>query len=387
MKPIRFGVIGLGNIGQFHANYLRDGEVEGAVLTAVSDMDEERMGGYEVARFAKGEELISSGEVDAVVVATPHFFHVPLGVAAFGAGLHVLMEKPIAVHKADADRLIAAHQGTSVVFAAMMQERINPIFHKIKALMDRGDLGELRRVAWTSADWLRNEIYYASGGWRATWKGEGGGLLVNQCPHHLDVLQWLCGMPTRVRGHCRLGKYHDIEVEDEVTAFLEFANGATGVFIASTGEAPGIDRLELFGDRGRILVTNSRNLTKKASVTFERAEMSVSEHVRTSDSPFDEPDTWQIDLPFGDEKKPHQKLTRNFVEAITSGAELIAPGEEGAHSVELANAMLYSSLTDQTIDMPLDAAAYEVKLNELIASSKPKKRVVKAAVADITASF
>lgn len=383
MNTVRLGIIGMGNIGRYHAEYLLNGKVNRCQLTAVADAlaPLESWAARGLRTFTDGEALLRSGAVDAVIIATPHYQHTTLGIAALEAGLHVMVEKPISVHKADAERLIAAHaRRPDRVFAAMFQLRTEPRYVKIKRLINTGELGPLVRVSWIITDWFRTEAYYASGGWRATWKGEGGGVLLNQCPHNLDILQWLCGMPARVRGFCQLGRYHNIEVEDNVTAYWEWASGATGVFITSTGEAPGTNRLELCGTRGKLVLENNR-------LTFTRNETDMLEFSRTARTGFARPDVWHVEIPFADAPAQHATLTQNFVDAILDGAPLIAPGAEGLHSVELANAMLYSSLTDQTITLPLDGAAYEAKLQELIAGSRFEKKVVAVEDEDFTKSF
>jgi predicted dehydrogenase len=383
MNTVRLGIIGMGNIGRYHAEYLLNGQVSRCQLAAVADafapLDVWAAKGLKT--FKEGEDLIRSGAVDAVIIATPHYQHTTLGIAALEAGLHVLVEKPISVHKADAERLIAAHaRHPRQVFAAMFQLRTEPRYVKIKRLLTAGELGPLVRVSWIITDWFRTEAYYASGGWRATWKGEGGGVLLNQCPHNLDILQWLCGMPARVRGFCQLGRYHNIEVEDNVTAYWEWASGATGVFITSTGEAPGTNRLELCGSRGKLVLENNR-------LTFTRNETDMLEFSRTARTGFARPDVWHVEIPFDNAPAQHATLTQNFVDAILDGTPLIAPGAEGLHSVELANAMLYSSLIEQTVTLPLDGAAYAAKLQELIAGSRFEKKVVAVAAEDFTKSF
>ncbi|MCX8107270.1 MAG: Gfo/Idh/MocA family oxidoreductase [Verrucomicrobiae bacterium] len=322
-----------------------------------------------------------SGEVDAVIISTPHYQHTTLGIAALQAGLHVLVEKPISVHKADAQRLIAAADAQpNLVFGAMFQLRTEPRYVKIKRLIESGALGTVVRVNWIMTDWFRTEAYYASGGWRATWKGEGGGVLLNQCPHNLDILVWLCGSPARVRGFCQLGRFHNIEVEDNVTAYMEWASGATGVFVTSTGEAPGTNRLEIAGTMGKLVLEHNR-------ITFTRNEIDMIEFSRTAKAAFARPDVWHVEIPFDNAPAQHATITQNFVDAVLDGTPLIAPGREGLHSVELANAILYSSLTGQTIEMPLDARAYETKLNELIATSQFEKKTVTITTEDFTRSF
>jgi predicted dehydrogenase len=325
--------------------------------------------------------LIRSGEVDAVIIATPHYQHTSLGIAALKAGLHIMVEKPISAHKADAERLIAVRrQFPKQVFAAMFQMRTESRYAKIKKLIAEGQLGQVVRLTWIMTDWFRSEAYYASGGWRATWKGEGGGVLINQCLHQLDMLQWLLGMPARVRSFVQLGRFHNIEVEDNVTAYMEFPNGGAGTFISTTGEAPGTSRLELAGEMGKVLLEND-------ALLFFRNEVSMFQHSKTSRLGFQKPEAWKIEIPITSEPAQHAALTQNFIDAILDGVPLIAPGEEGIHSIELANVILYSGLMERTIELPLDGAAYEKKLNELIAASKFEKKVAPVSNEDFTGSF
>jgi predicted dehydrogenase len=384
MKSVRIGIIGMGNIGSLHAEYLLAGKIKRCELKAVSDASVDKLApcqqrGLKV--FGDGEDLIRSSEVDAVIVATPHFQHTSLGIAALQAGLHVMVEKPISAHKADAERLIAVwRQHPKLVFGGMFQMRAESRYLKIKQIIAEGQLGEVVRFSWIVTEWFRTEAYYASSGWRATWKGEGGGVLINQCLHQLDMLQWLQGMPARVRGFVHLGRFHQIEVDDDVTAYMEFPNGASGTFVSTTGEAPGTNRLEISGDMGKLLLENDRLL-------FLRNNVSMTELCKTATLGFQKPDVTTIEIPIPPEPAQHAKLTQNFVDAILDGTGLIAPGEEGLHSIELANAMLYSGLTGQTVELPLDGAAYERKLNELISSSKFVKKVVKTSSEDFTKSF
>ncbi len=384
MKPVRLGIIGMGNIGSHHAEYLLAGKVKRCELKAVSDAFVDKLSSYQqrgLKVFSDGMDLIKSGEVDAVIVATPHFQHTSLGIAALQAGLHVMVEKPISAHKADAERLIAVRrQHPKLVFGGMFQMRTESRYVKIKKIIADGELGEIVRFSWIVTEWFRTEAYYASGGWRATWKGEGGGVLINQCLHQLDMLQWLVGMPARVRSFVQLGRFHKIEVEDDVTAYLEFSNGASGTFVSTTGEAPGTNRLEISGAMGKLVLENDRLL-------FLRNNVSMIELCKTAKLGFQKPEVSKVEIPIPPEPAQHATLTQNFIDAILDGTPLIAPGEEGIHSIELANAMLYSGLINQTVELPMDSAAYERKLNELIAASKLEKKVVKISNEDFTKSF
>ena len=381
MKTVKLGIIGMGNIGKYHADYLLNKKVSRCELAAVCDSNIAALERFRPLQiFGDGHQLIQSGAVDAVIIATPHFQHTTLGIAAFENGIHALVEKPVSSHKADAESLIAAHQNfPEVVFAGMFQLRTEPRYQKIRKLIQE-DLGQLVRVNWINTDWFRTEAYYASSGWRATWKGEGGGVLLNQCLHNLDTLQWLCGMPSRLRGFCQLGRFHQIEVEDNVTAYLEWANGATGSFIISTGEAPGTNRLEIVGTRGTLVLENNK-------LTFARNAVDMLEFSRTATQGFVKPEAKVEEIPFANAEVPHAIVTQNFVNAILDGKPLIAPGAEGIHSVELANAMVFSSLLGQTLELPMDGSAWEKELNRLIVNSKVKKNVVKVATDDFASSF
>jgi len=385
MKHVRLGVVGLGNIGKFHTGYLLENKISRCQLTAVSDAFapslEPFKGRANLKTFANCDDMIRSGEIDAIVIATPHYLHTTIGMEALQRGLHVMVEKPISAHKADAERLIAVHkQYPKQVFAGMFQMRVEPRWQKIRKIIQSQELGQIVRINWIITDWFRTEAYYASGGWRATWKGEGGGVLLNQCLHQLDMLQWLCGMPARVRGFCQLGRFHNIEVEDSITTYLEWANGATGSFVSSTGESPGTNRFELVGTRGKIVVEGGK-------ILFTRNDADMIEFSQTAKGGFAKPEVWNIEIPYENPTNLHSILMQNFVDSILDGTPLIAPGADGMGSVELANVLLYSSLTNQTIELPLDSAAWEKKLNQLIAESRHEKKVAPTTVEDFTKSF
>lgn len=384
-KPtsVRLGLIGLGNMGTAHAKNILDGKVPGLELVAIADTDPEKAKVHpDIKFYSSASELIQSGEIDAVTIATPHYDHTTLGIEALEASLHVLVEKPLSVHKADCERLIAAYKDPSKIFAAMFNQRTDPKYVKLKQLIDSGEIGKINRVQWTITDWFRTAHYYASGGWRATWAGEGGGVLLNQCPHQLDLWQWLFGMPSKVRAFCDIGKFHDIEVEDNVTAYMQYDDGKTGVFITTTGEAPGTNRLEIAAERGRLVLEGN-------SIQWLRNEIPNTEFCETADSGFAKPPTWKIEIPFSDSGEQHVGIFKNFTNAILHGAELTAPAIEGIHSVELGNSMLYSAFEDKTISLPIDAAGYEAILKDRIAKSTHVKKVAesKGPDANFSASF
>jgi predicted dehydrogenase len=384
MKPVRLGIIGLGNMGLGHADSITSGKVSRCEITAVCDPSPEKAARFPKAKnFTRSDELVRSGAVDAVLIATPHFDHTVSGIAALQAGLHVLVEKPISVQKADCERLIAARKDPKLVFAVMFQQRTDPCYRKVRELIQGGELGQIRRINWIITNWFRPEAYYKLGSWRATWAGEGGGVLLNQCPHNLDLFQWFFGMPKRVRGFCANGRYHDIEVEDDVTAYFEYADGATAVFITSTGEAPGTNRLEVAAENGRLVFEND-------VLSFIRNEMPMSEFSRTATKAFAAPTTIESRFTFPNHGGQHVEMLQNFVDAILDGKPLIAPAPEGIHSVELANAIVFSSAQNQAVDLPLDAATYEKFLQSKIATSRFKpgaKRSPGTIAGDLATSY
>ena len=369
LSEVRVGVIGVGGMGTGHVRRFENGSIKRGRVTAVCDIDPRKMDKFSDSykKFTDSRELIRSGEVDAVVIATPHYFHTTIGIDAMDNGLHTLSEKPISVHKADAERLIAAHKrNPKLVFAAMFNQRTDPHYIKLRELIQSGELGEIIRVNWIITDWFRTQYYYDCGGWRATWGGEGGGVLLNQCPHNLDLMQWIFGMPCQVRAFCDLGRFHHIEVEDSVTAYLKYPNGATGVFVTTTGEAPGTNRLEVAGDRGKVVLEGGQ-------LIWTRNTVSLADFRANKQDMWARPETWKVEIPCNGNGGQHDAVMQNYIDAILDGVPLIAPAEEGLKSVELCNSMLYSSFTGKTVDLPLDPAAYERHLKKLIKNSTFKK--------------
>jgi predicted dehydrogenase len=367
MTALRIAVIGVGNVGSSHARELSSGKVRGATLSAVCDTNADARRRFsDVPGFERQNQLLSAGVADAVLIATPHYAHTPLAIEALAAGLHVLVEKPLAVHKADALAMLSAYErrpNARQLFAEMLVLRSDPRFLRLRSLLERGELGPLRRVHWVITDCLRTDAYYRSSNWRATWRGEGGGVLLNQCPHQLDLWQWLFGMPARVHAFCGFGRMHEIAVEDEVTAYLEYDSGAHGVFVASTGEAPGSNFLEVVGDLAKIVVD-------RQGLHITRNHRSTLELLRAGPArlPPSAGETEFIPLSHG--QSPLTGMIQNFVDAILRGDPLVAPAVEGLSAVELGNAMIYSGITKQTVELPLDPALYMAQLARLIQSER-----------------
>jgi predicted dehydrogenase len=386
MKEVRLGIVGLGNMGRTHRQYIVDGHIPGLKVTAVCGRPDSLATlpeSPDEARFTEVDAMISSGRIDALLCCTPHPTHTPIGTAALQAGLHLLMEKPLGVHVADCRRLLTAHTDPTRVFAAMFQVRTDPHYTTLKALLDSGETGPVRRILWDTTNWFRTEFYYASGGWRATWRGEGGGVLLNQLPHNLDVFQWLFGQPDHVNGFCQFGRYHQIEVEDDVTVHCRWADGKHATIIASTGEAPGRNRLEVACDRGHLTVETGK-------ITWLKTAQPVRAFSEAAEAAFTQPEVETVTIPIDGRGPGHVGILRNFTNAILHGEPLLCPAAEGLHSVELANAALLSTWLGRTVDLPIDAALYERLLTEKAeASTFQKKQVAKkpASAADFAQSY
>ncbi|NEW05439.1 Gfo/Idh/MocA family oxidoreductase [Paenibacillus sp. SYP-B3998] len=373
MEKMRIGIIGLGNMGTGHAKYLVNGEVKGAELTAICEMRPDRLEwakenlGEGVQLFDDLDTFLASNVMDGVLIATPHYDHPEVAIKAFQHNLHVLCEKPAGVYTKQVRQMNEAGKASGKVFSMMYNQRTNPLYVKLKDLVSSGELGEIRRTNWIITNWYRSQSYYNSGGWRATWAGEGGGVLINQDPHQLDLWQWTIDMmPKRVRAFCYFGKHRDIEVEDDVTAFVEYENGATGLFVTTTGEAPGTNRFELSGDRGKIVIEDGK-------LTFWRLRVSEREFNETYKGGFGQPECWKCEIPVEGQETSHKGITQNWVDAILHGTPLIAPGEEGIKGLMLSNAMLLSTWTDNWVDLPIDEELFHKHLQEKIQQSKAKK--------------
>lgn len=374
-KQLRLGIVGYGNQGGMYGRMLMDGKIKRMKLTAICDVDPAALAKCEnpsVAKFASIDKMLKSGLVDAVAIETPHYLHVPLAIKALKAGMHVLVDKPMSVQKSECEKLIAeSKKRKKQVFSLMFNQRTDPAYRKIKQMVAAGALGDIVRVNWIITNWFRTECYYASGGWRATWEGEGGGVLVNQCPHNLDLMQWICGMPVKVKANVALGKAHKIEVEDEVTAYMEFKNGATGVFITSTGEAPGTNRLEIAGDKAKLVY-------EEGHIKMWINKIPASKFCRTSKKMFASPERVYKEIPVKGRAAQHAGIFRNFTDAVLDGKPLIAPGAEGINNVELANAMLLSGMTGEPVSLPVKNTEYNKLLKGLIEQSRKKKSSKKA---------
>ena len=373
MEKVRIGIVGIGNMGSWHTKFAWESEF--CTLAAVCDTDPkafDRVHGpakESTPCFTDYDEFLAKGNAELILISVPHYDHPDLAIRAMNAGKHILVEKPIAVHKAAAQKLLdEGKKHPELVQSAMFCQRAIGAHQKIKQLIDSGELGKITRVNWIITDWFRTQHYYNSGDWRASWRGEGGGVLLNQCPHQLDMMQWFFGMPNKVRAAVKFGKYHDIEVEDEVNAYLEYEDGKVGNFIASTGEMPGTNRLEITAERGRLVYEGG-------VLTFLRNEVETSVYCRTASTGFGKAPAWTCQIPYEKETLPvHQIIMDNVAQAIRNGTPLIAPMAEGIRGLELGNAMLLSGWRDSDITLPMDGEDFENRLNQLIATSRYQKK-------------
>ena len=382
-RKVKIGVVGLGNMGSGHMMWCS--EIPTIELAACCDIVQEKAEKfgkqYNIPYFTDAEEMMKSGLIEAIVIAVPHYDHTTITVKAFSYGLHVLTEKPIAVHKNDALKMIKAHEEhPDKIFAAMFQQRLSSVYRKLRELIQRGEFGEIQRINWIVTTWFRSQTYYDSGTWRATWKGEGGGVLLNQCPHHIDLFQWLFGMPSKVRANCAIGKYHKIEVEDEVTAFFEYKNGATGVFITTTGEAPGTNRFEVSGTRGKLLCENGK-------LIWYRNATDSQEYSKNAEGAFDAPALEIIEVQTDGKNPQHVGIINNFTNAILGLEKQFVQGMEGINGVELMNAIELSGWKGgEKIALPISDDEYYEELQKRCAMSKEKMNVVEK-VMDTSGSY
>ena len=372
MKEIRLGIIGIGGMGSGHALSIAEGKVPGIRLSAVADIRKERLKWAEkelpagLKTYSDGREMIDSGECDAVLIATPHYYHPEFVIYALEHGLHALSETPAGVYTKQVRRMNETAEKSDKVFAIMFNQRTNCVYRKLHEMIESGELGAMKRVNWIITDWYRTQSYYDAAGWKATWDGEGGGVLLNQCPHQLDLLQWLCGMPSKVRAFCHEAKWHDIEVEDDVTAYLEFENGATGVFVTTTGDAPGTNRLELTFEMGKIVCENGK-------LIFDRLKENEREFCRTSENGFAKPETEHTEIETDGMNEQHIGVFKAFADRILNGGPLIAEGREGINGLTLSNAMYLSSWLDKTVDIPFDEDLFLQELDKRRKLSKKKE--------------
>lgn len=383
---VRVGIIGVGNMGTNHAHNIFDGNIKNMTLAALCDISPERekfiKENFKDVKFFKDwKEMIDSGLLDAVIIAVPHYDHPKMAVYAFEKGLNVLTEKPAGVYTKQVLEMNEAAKKSGKVFGIMYNQRTNSYYQKIKELIEKGELGGIKRIQWTVTDWYRPQAYHDSSSWRSSWKYEGGGTLINQNPHQLDLWQWMFGVPDTVYSKVSYGKYYDIEVEDDVTAFFGYKNGTTGTYITSTGEAPGTNRLEIAADMGKLVFENGK-------LMFYRNEVSEREFNKTNTKPFPLIDKWICEIPVTQTGEEHKGILKDFANAVENNTPLLAPGYEGIKGLTISNAIHLSSWTGKDVDLnnfPHDE--FYRLLQEKIKTSKADEKKTKAQIADVNGTF
>lgn len=386
MKKIKLGIIGVGNIGSLHLKNVLEGKCPEIEIGAVCDLKDERLDFVKeldssIPCFKDAEEMMDSGLIDSVIVAVPHYDHPKYAIMAMKKGLHTMVEKPAGVYTKQVLEMNKVADECDVKFALMMNQRTNCIYRKMREIVKSGEMGAIRRTSWIITDWYRPQAYYDSGAWRATWQGEGGGVLLNQCPHNLDLWQWICGMPVKIDAKLHYGKWHNIEVEDDVSAYVEYENGATGTFITTTGDIPGTNRFEITLEKGKLIAENG-------TLRMWKSEMSEPEFSRTNEEAFGWPKIEDFEVETDGENQQHAGVMNAFASAILHGTELIADGREGINGLSISNAMHLSSwLGKEIVVKELDSELFYDELMKRVSNSKLKKNVAEKTAKDMGASF
>lgn len=370
MSKIKLGIVGLGNMGSGHFYNVFSGKCPSVEIAAVCDINPAKLEKAnehpEVKQFTDYKEMLESGLVEAVLIAVPHYDHPTVAIECFKHGIHVLTEKPAGVYARQVREMNEAAAKSGVKFGIMFNQRTNPLYAKAREIVQSGQLGELKRMVWIITNWYRTQAYYNSGSWRATWSGEGGGVLLNQAPHNLDLWQWIFGMPKRVRAFCEFGKYHNIDVEDDVTIFGEYENGATATFISTTGDACGTNRLEITGDRGKIVVEHGKLSWWKLEVPEREFCFTAKEGFVTPANTYEE---------FTDkEPEGHPEVLEAFARSILYGTDMVARGEEGINSLSISNAAYLSTWTNDWADIPTNEELFEKYLKDRCEGERELKK-------------
>ena len=374
MDKVRFGIVGCGNMGTGHSKTFREGNVENGILTAVCDINKKKLNAFEerfgdsIKYFENAEDMFKSGECDCVIICTPHYSHPDLAISALDNGLNCIVEKPAGVYTLQVKEMLKRAETSDKILGIMFNQRTNPAFKTMKKMIADGKIGEIKRTNWIITDWYRTQYYYDTGAWRATWAGEGGGVLYNQAPHQLDLFQWIIGMqPSKVHAFCHYGKWHDIEVEDDVTCYVEYPNGATGVFITTTADAPGTNRFEVTGTLGTLIFEDNK-LYYKQLLKDERL------HCKEATQGFVTPEVLPtVEVELVGENAQHKGILNNIANAILGLEDVYAPATDGLAGVQLANAMHLSSWLGQSVSLPLDDELFYEELKKRIAVSKVRE--------------
>ena len=364
-------------MGVGHSKNFLEGKIENGYISAVCDIDTNKFSffkekfGDSIKYFDNAEDMFKSGECDVVIICVPHYFHPDLAILAMDNDLHCIVEKPAGVYTLQVKEMLKRHETSDKVLGIMFNQRTNPVFKKMREMIQNGTIGEIKRTNWIITNWYRTQDYYDSGSWRATWAGEGGGVLYNQAPHNLDLFQWVVGMmPSKVRAFCHFGKWHDIEVEDDVTCYCEYPNGATGVFITTTADAPGTNRFEVTGTKGTLIMDFNPD-EKVFNLYHRELEVDEREHCVTAKGFTAPPFKPTVKVDTDGPNPQHVGICNNVANTILGLEELYAPASDGICGVQLANAMLLSTWLDKEVEIPFDDELFYEELKKRIAISKP----------------
>ncbi len=398
MRKVKLGIIGVGNMGSQHLQriWLNDNpEIE---VTAIADVDPERVAWVkdalkkaqelhpeynipDIATFSDGSDLIKSGTCEAILIAVPHYDHPRFAVEGLQNGLHVMCEKPAGVYTLEVRKMIEeADKHPELKFGMMFNQRTNCVYRKMKEIIASGELGEIRRTSWIITNWYRPQSYYDSGAWRATWSGEGGGVLLNQAPHNLDLWQWICGMPCKVDAKMHFGKWHDIEVEDDVTVYVEYPNGATGTFITTTGDAPGANRFEIVCDGGTLICEGNQ-------LTLKKLDMFETVFTKQYKGLFGSPECTVSIVETDGQNPQHRGVRDAFAAAILRNEPMVADGREGINGLMLSNAMHLSAWTGKPVELPFDEVIFKDLLMDHVKNSRRKTNISSVVAEDMSSTY
>lgn len=367
---IRVALVGVGVMGSKYADMIVSGEVKNMVLTGVVARNLKAQEWAAILVNAEGlhpnvyrdvdDMFAHADDFDAVIIVTPHKTHEEIAVRAFELGKHVLCDKPAGATIGQAQNMTAASKQYDKVYGMIFHQHRYPKYLYIKQALENGELGELKRMLMVNSRYFRTAHYHQSGSWRSSWNGEGGGALINQGAHILDIWQWLFGMPQKIYAEIPFGKYNEFKVDDEATISMRYENGATGVFMLTTGEAVWQERLEIVGTKGRMLLEDDilhiYRYSKDSTEYIATEDVNSREHLAITEEVIN----------FGKAEEPYVEILENFAEAVISGDSsiLIAPGEEAINQLMLTNGAYCSAWKGMPVCLPLDAEEYEATFRE-----------------------
>lgn len=374
MNQVRMAVIGTGSMGKKYAQMIAAGSVKDMVLTAVVCRSEANIEwakeklNQEVQIFPDADTLYAHGDLfDAVMIVTPHKLHPEMVKQGLLAGKHMFCDKPAGVSMKQCEEMARLAREKDLKFAMMFHQRMYGKYLRIKELLEQNEIGVIRRVMMENSRYYRTQYYHKSGSWRSSWTGEGGGALINQGQHILDIWQWLVGMPQSVQAVIPFGKYNDFDVDDEATILMEYPDKRTAVFILTTGEGSWTERLEIVGSKGTILLEEDK-------LTISRYDQDLTEYGKNAQCNAREQmkETLTVE-DYPKEKEPYEEMLADFADAILTDGSVAVSGLEGLHALELTNAAYLSAFTGKKISLPMDADEYEKELTRRMQDEQSRR--------------